>query len=267
MEFHPFAEKLPFIEDGPEWEAFKASIKATGGIKDNPILYREVNGQAQGLDGRNRAKACKELRIKPKYKKVKVKDEDVKTFILRHNVLRRHLTPEMRRAIVAELREDGQSTRQIAETLGTSKDTVHRDLQELAESGVSNETTGPENPSEKLRPATVTGRDGKSYPATKGASGVTLCERCQRVGKVMDCQACKELARPKPKKKPGRPSYSWKHVNDGVGVLARQITVVAKLGNVPLNSPKVEAFKSRLETYVKDFKDWYAEVTAQTPKG
>src|SRR4051812_30055561 len=102
VKFHPFAELFPLLE-GDEWEAFKDGIKQTDGNKEQPIIVRMVDGQPEGLAGRNRYRACKELGIEPTVKVVKLNDEDVEAFILRDNVHRRHLTPETRKAIVAEL--------------------------------------------------------------------------------------------------------------------------------------------------------------------
>lgn len=129
MNWHPFAERFPLLE-GDEWEAFKESIAATGG-NETPITYRIVNGKKQYLDGRNRHRACKSLSIECREEAVEVDDEDVKAWIIRRNVHRRHMTRELRRELVAELRADGQSTRKIAETLGASRSTVHRDIEEV----------------------------------------------------------------------------------------------------------------------------------------
>lgn len=64
---------------------------------------------------------------------------------------RRHLEPEQRRELVADLRADGHSLRSIAGALGTSLGQVQRDL-----GGVSIDT-----------PETVVGSDGKRYPASR----------------------------------------------------------------------------------------------------
>jgi hypothetical protein len=148
LDWHPFAEKFPLLE-GSEWESFVASIEATGN-NEVPITYRMVGRRMQGLDGRNRYLACQKLGIKPRMNKVHIADTQVKDYIIRRNVNRRHLTPELRREIVGELRADGKSIREIAELTGASVGTVHADLK----SGVQNRT-----------PEAVLGRDGKSYPA------------------------------------------------------------------------------------------------------
>jgi hypothetical protein len=53
--------------------------------------------------------------------------------------------------VVADLREEGHSLRAIAGAVGVDKERVRQDL-----AGVEDST-----------PATVTGRDGKSYPAKR----------------------------------------------------------------------------------------------------
>ncbi len=155
LTWHPLAEKFPLLE-GDELESLKASIRSTKGVDEQPVLYRMKDGKPQGLDGRNRHRACKELKIKCKMKRVSVPDEEVRDFIFRRNLHRRHLTVELRKALVAELLAEGESTRTIAEALGVSKTTVQNVKEEIQESGGQNCT-----------PETVTGSDGKSYPPTK----------------------------------------------------------------------------------------------------
>lgn len=152
--WHPFAERFPLL-DGSEYQAFLDSIRQSSG-NETPILYRVLSdGRREYLDGRNRQRACAELALPCKAEEVILPDQDVKDYILRRNVHRRHLTPELRRTIVAELTADGKSTREIAASLGVSKDTVNRDQKAV----VSNETTeAPPSP-----PPAITGRDGKRY--------------------------------------------------------------------------------------------------------
>jgi hypothetical protein len=87
------------------------------------------------------------------------------------NDKRRHDDPEAvrrRRAErierVVEARSEGKSLRTIADDEDVSLGQIQRDLEDAVESGVSGDT--PE------APATVTGRDGKSYPAER-ESGVS----------------------------------------------------------------------------------------------
>lgn len=127
MDWHPYAEKFPLLE-GTEMDALRESVKATGGNEDQPILFRMRKGVKQGLDGRNREKACIEEGLKPTYKLVSVSDDEVVDFIIRRNVIRRHLTTTLRKSIVADLRANGETIQGIADTLNVSVGTVHSDL-------------------------------------------------------------------------------------------------------------------------------------------
>jgi transposase-like protein len=166
MDFHPFAEKFPLLE-GDEWEAFKESIRQTNG-PEQPVLYRLVEGKQQGIDGRNRNKACEELGIPCRFEEITLEDDDVKAYIIRRNIRRRHMSKELRQEIILELHEDGKSTRQIAETLGVSNATVSRDL---------NESNG----THKQTPVTNV--------TVSTSQGGNLCPRCTRIG-VASCPAC-----------------------------------------------------------------------------
>lgn len=150
MKWHPLARRFEAIT-GPAWEEFKAGIRATKGVHTQPILYRVVKGEEQGLDGLQRWTACRELKLPCRRKRVRVRDKDVAAFILSHNINRRHMTPEIRAELAAELKAAGQSNRRIASALNVSESTVRADLE-----GAQNRA-----------PETVIGADGKSYPATQ----------------------------------------------------------------------------------------------------
>lgn len=188
MEFHPFAMRFPLL-DGEEWESFKASIRRTRGNKV-PVIFRMVDGQRQGIDGRNRFRACEELGLKCRMEEEVIDDAEVKEFIIAHNVTRRHMTKEVRQAIVTELREDGKSVRDIAATVGVSHMTIARDLEDAPV--VTNVTPETEPEAQKK----VRGRDGKSYRAKKAKAAI-LCQHCQHRKKygrplIQDCEDCKK---------------------------------------------------------------------------
>lgn len=154
--WHPLAEKFELLH-GDEWESFLASIRKSRGNR-TPIIYRRLpDGRNQGIDGRLRHKACEETGQKCRMEEeILETEEEVRDFIIDKNVRRRHMSKEARAAIAAELRADGQSTRQIAKTLGVSQPTVLSDLRIAGDKNLSPEA-----------PAKVTGSDGKTYPATK----------------------------------------------------------------------------------------------------
>src|SRR5260370_30965924 len=103
-----------------------------------------VRGMKQGVDGRNRERACLDLGIECRYEKVFVDDADVPAYIDSRNLHRRHLTREQRQACVLAMRAEGQSVRQIADTLGVGRSTVYRDIADSkASAGVPDGT--PEN--------------------------------------------------------------------------------------------------------------------------
>lgn len=172
MKWHPFAEKFPLLE-GEEWEAFKASIRETNG-PELRVTYRLVKGEKQGLDGRNRYRACQELGIECPMEKVFLDDDQVKAFIIRRNINRRHLGTALRWQLIHDLNDEKLSTRRIADTIGVSQSTVRRDLATPAPGA----PIGAPETSETLEKSTnqvntpqgkVTGSDGKTYPATKPA--------------------------------------------------------------------------------------------------
>lgn len=194
MTWHPFAERFPLLS-GDEWTAFLESVKADG--QRHPISYRLVGGVKEYLDGRNRVRACKELGLECREEEVQVADEAVKLWILRRNVHdHRHLTVEVRRQLVAELRADGQSERAIAEAVGVSQSTVHRDIK----TGDSHESPAPSSKQktekQKNGPAAVKGRDGKSYPAKPSTPSV-FCRECRVRGPKPGCKDCAALRKPR----------------------------------------------------------------------
>lgn len=199
MEWHPFAERFPVME-GTEWQHFTESISKSNGPIE-PITYRMVDGRQQGLDGRNRWLACKELKIDCPSREIQLADEDVAEYILRKNLDRRHLSSDMRRVFITELRAQGRSTRQIGETLGVSHQTVIRELT----------STGP-----NVTVETVVGTDGKE----RKASTKILCDRCQRVGATAGCPACQDLNRKDKVAKPrGKREKVKEEVKDNHGNL------------------------------------------------
>jgi transposase-like protein len=111
--------------EGQEWKDFLKSIKATGG-NDAPISYRMVGTEKQGLDGRNRWFACKELHIRPRLQLVVVEDAAVVQWILRRNLHRRHLSLEVRNQILEELLGNGMTVSSISRAAGVSRATVRR---------------------------------------------------------------------------------------------------------------------------------------------
>ena len=153
MKWHPFAEQFPYLE-GQEWDDFLASINKTKG-NELKVYFRTVNGIKEGLDGRNRWRACDKLNLHCNMEEVFLDDAEAIDFIIRRNIKRRHITPEVRQSIVATLTNQGKSQRQIAATIGSSKATVQRDQQAVATT--PNGGGGPFGPPAQLAQNTANG--------------------------------------------------------------------------------------------------------------
>lgn len=244
LEWHPYAERFPLLE-GDEWKAFKESIRATHG-PELRVTYRLVNGKRQGLDGRNRYKACQELGLECPMEKLFIDDDQVKNYIIRRNVNRRHLSAELRKVLVEDLRAEGQSTRKIAETLGVSRTTVIEDIHtgklavQVDQSVPPENGKGPENSDIPTTPAKVVGRDGKSYAATKPAAAPpapaakpaiveTKATKAKRAaesrategGTADDDELAAEKQAAAAKKKNGKPIFDDRKIGSAYGALAR----------------------------------------------
>ncbi len=89
--WHPHAERFPLM-DGEKRVSFEEDI-GTNGQRES-VKYRMKDGARQGLDGRNRVKACESLGIECRYEKVFIDDDQAEGYIDSLNLHRRHLTPE-----------------------------------------------------------------------------------------------------------------------------------------------------------------------------
>lgn len=95
MKEHPAASLFPMMES-EAYELFKADIEQNG--QREPITI----WQGQLLDGRNRLKACEELGIKPAKFELD-KEIDPVSWVLSHNLHRRHLDTSQRAMVAAKL--------------------------------------------------------------------------------------------------------------------------------------------------------------------
>ena len=152
---------LPALTED-EYEGLKADIAERG--VQVPVILDEHGAV---IDGHHRIRACQELGITdyPREVRAGLSDDEKAALALALNVHRRQLSREQRRELVGELRRMGWSTRRIAEAVGVDHKTVANDLRRIGENS-------PPAPA-----ATITGRDGKQYPArrpaTTGAAAVS----------------------------------------------------------------------------------------------
>lgn len=133
-----------------EYEGLKASIAEVG-----VLVPVEVDESGNILDGHHRIKAWNELRTEgvnvAKYATLVrrgMTEEQKRNHARVLNVNRRHLSKEQRNEVIAAMKSDGMSNRQIAEAMNVNEITVRRTLEGAT----------------IVAPDFVTGKDGKQYP-------------------------------------------------------------------------------------------------------
>jgi 16S rRNA G966 N2-methylase RsmD len=143
-----------------EFAGLKADIAANG--IQVPI---EIDETGRIIDGHHRHRAWQELRSEgirvPMYEsKLRRYENDAERIAqaFRLNAHRRHLLPEQREKIIANLRRRGWSLQKIADELKVGKSTVARSV-----SGVPDGT-----------PDTVLGLDGRQYPSRNPRFSVSV---------------------------------------------------------------------------------------------
>src|SRR5436190_12247600 len=113
--------------------ALRSSIERHGVLV--PVA---VDQHGRILDGYHRSRIADELDVPYETRTHEVRDDDHARELARTlNVVRRHLDPDQRRDLVAELRQQGHSLRAIGGALGVSDMTVHRDLEASTATGVA----------------------------------------------------------------------------------------------------------------------------------
>jgi len=142
------ANSLPLLDRETE-AALRSSIARHGVLV--PVMHDQ---HGRTLDGRHREHLAAELGVPVPVETVEVRDDEhALALAVELNLVRRQLSPEERRLVVASLRAEGHSTRAIAGALGVSQKTVWQD--------------GQDAPVTHVTAARVRGQDGKSYPARR----------------------------------------------------------------------------------------------------
>ena len=107
LTIHPYADCYPMIS-GEAWCRFCESIMESKGPLQKIVVWKDQERNTTWLiDGRNRLKACQDLRIEIKeaiYKDFQ-DDDEVRTFINGINEQRRHMTKQQRTAVALEMME------------------------------------------------------------------------------------------------------------------------------------------------------------------
>jgi hypothetical protein len=154
---HPLSALFPPISD-EDFGKLAADIKLNG--LHQPIMRY----QGKVLDGNNRYRACELVKIAPKFVDFNGDDAQARNYVISANIHRRHLSPDERRGIIAELLKlnPNQSNRQIGQQTKTSHTTVgavREELEATGQIGQLETTTGADRKARK--------RKGK----TKGKGG------------------------------------------------------------------------------------------------
>jgi hypothetical protein len=115
LPFHPAADIFPLME-GKEFDELIGDIQRRG------PRFPTTTHKGFIIDGRNRARACAKLGLKPKSVEFDGPDEVVPRFIISANIHRRHLKPEERRELLKKLlfQQPDRSDRQFAKETGFS---------------------------------------------------------------------------------------------------------------------------------------------------
>jgi hypothetical protein len=260
--FHPYAETYPLL-DGAEYEAFKADIAR--GVRE-PVKYRVAGGKKQGLDGRNRLRACAELGIPCPEEEVRVADEDVEGYIDSLNLHRRHLTREQQRERIArKLKGDpAQSNREVARQTGADGKTVAKVREQMESTAEIPQLDKTKGKDDKERPA--------KQPRKKKADAPPPlpCDRCNRIG-VPSCADCRKAfpdgfpsrepgddtdTENAPAPKNGRPKPTFK---GALGLLAPLTRHVEELRKSYGHSPHYDAIDAAERTIAEQLHAWQEE--------
>jgi ParB-like chromosome segregation protein Spo0J len=116
-QFHKLADIFPLL-DGAEFSELVADVKSLG-LREPIVLY-----EGKILDGRNRYRACLEAGVEPYFSSYQ--GNDPAGFIMSANIHRRHLTPEKKRELIANLlkAKPELSDRQISKMAKVDNKTV-----------------------------------------------------------------------------------------------------------------------------------------------
>lgn len=171
---HSVAELFPEM-DAESYAALKADIEANG--QAEPIVL----WKKQLIDGRHRLKACNELGIKPVVVDISGSDDPL-TYVISHNLHRRHLTESQRAMVAAKIANLGEgrptkktpqicgvSAKEAAKTLNVSTRSVETAKQVLAHG------------SKAVQKAVQQGKLAVSTAAELATSGATKAEQTEAV--------------------------------------------------------------------------------------
>ncbi len=210
--FHEISSYLPLLE-GEEFDTLVEDIKLFGQIEPAVLFEGKI------IDGRNRYRACKKLKIELKIREWKPSELIGMTplqFVISENIVRRHLNPAQRSEIGLLLleEEEKKAKKRRKETEGRPKKLVIEkkpvlDKKEFGEKGRSVEIVAP-----KVRISGVTLSKAKKIKqvaekepiikkewekAKKGEKGVDTVYRKAKIIEKLPEDLKKEVRKEKPK--------------------------------------------------------------------
>jgi hypothetical protein len=228
---HPLSAEYPDIS-GAAAEQMREGIRRFGVLNGRKVTVHE----GMVLDGWQMYQACVAENVQPKFQEVP-RGMTPEEFVEVVNDNRRHETQELaliriahRRQKVAELRAEGKSTHEIAETVGASQATVVRDL------GATDSRESVDK---------VKGKDGKFHPATKP-------ER-----EPGDDSAEEKAEREAPKN--GKPLWTAEKFDQAFGVLVREIDALGKCYKAK-ETPDAHALRRILKEFRSQFAKWHQQL-------
>jgi hypothetical protein len=195
--------------DEAERDGLEASIQQNGILA--PVVVDEDNAV---IDGGHRLGIARRLGMVsiPIQRLCGLSSDQKRDLALSMNLDRRHLSQTVlqhlrqeRIARVAEKRQEGNSTRAIAEEEGVSQPQILRDLKAATDTGVSVQPEGGKvlGLDGKKRPATITSGKGPAGAAAPGESASLFCPECSRNSPVKNCSACREIRQGIPQREAG----------------------------------------------------------------
>jgi hypothetical protein len=168
LQYHPIADLFPLME-GKEFDELVADIKA------NALRSKITLHEGMILDGRNRYRATLAAGHTPnkghfhKYEPAVPSDTPL-NFVIRANLLRRHLTTEQKRDLLVKIvaAQPGKSDRQLADETGVTHPTIARARRKAAATGkglpVGGKRTGADGKTRRpRRPSVATDARGQKW--------------------------------------------------------------------------------------------------------
>src|SRR6516165_9180036 len=163
LEPHDLSKFFPPISED-DFNKLAADIKLHG-LRQHIVLYK-----GQILDGNNRYRACELAGIKPTFADFTGIDADARNYVISANIHRRHLHPDDRKRIVAELLklEPTKSDRQLGEETKLDHKTVGAVREKLVATGEIpqlDKTTGADGKTRKRKGSKPKGKGGSKGKA------------------------------------------------------------------------------------------------------